>query len=123
MAEFGTNVNQEGEDKASEYVQDHILRLMGYNPQRGPRGVDFYVEKDGKRIGIDGQTEARPDSTQGRGIHQGDLKPIVPEGYGYAPNRRNPNGQNTKANQDAIRQDVQTHLRGAMNAGNTFDQA
>ena len=32
VTEFGTGVDLEGEDKASEYVQDHILRLMGYNP-------------------------------------------------------------------------------------------
>ena len=38
VTEFGKNVNMEGEDKATEYVQDHILRLMGFDPVRGPKG-------------------------------------------------------------------------------------
>ena len=45
VTEFGNKVNMEGENKATEYVQDHILRLMGYDPVRGPKGkVDFYID-------------------------------------------------------------------------------
>ena len=126
VTEFGMGVDLEGEDKASEYVQDHILRLMGYNPQRGPVGkVDFYVEKDGKRIGIDGQTQ----QTGNPPVVEAFTK-VIPAnrkrggyGRGYAPNPRNPDGKNTPSNVKAIREDVRSSLTNAMNEGRTFDEA
>ena len=131
VTEFGRNVNMEGQDKASEYVQDHILKLMGFKPERGPKGkVDFYIEQNGKRIGVDGQaigegqpavveafTKVMPNNRAGRFKDGGGY------GYGYAPNRRNPNGKNTPENVSAIKRDVKKSLKNAMNEGRTFDEA
>jgi hypothetical protein len=127
VTEFGKNVNMEGQDKASEYVQDHILRLMGFNPQRGPVGkVDFFVEKNGQRVGIDGQTQEA-----GRQPVVEAFTKVIPTnrprggyGEGYAPKQINQNrGTNTLANERAIRRDVRSSLGNAMNEGRTFDQA
>ena len=128
VTEFGKNVNMEGQDKASEYVQDHILRLMGHNPQRGPHaGIDFIIERDGKKIGIDGQTQM-----EGQPAVVEAYTKVLPTnrrrdgggyGYGYAPNRRNPRGKNTQENVNAIKRDVKNSLRNAMNEGRTFNEA
>lgn len=131
VTEFGRNVNMEGQDKASEYVQDHILKLMGFKPQRGPKGgVDFYIEQNGKRVGVDGQTigegqpavveaftKVMPNNRAGRFGDGGGY------GDGYAPNMRNPDGKNTKENVSAIKRDVKASLKNAMNEGRTFDEA
>ncbi len=126
VTEFGKDVNMEGQTKASEYVQDHILRLMGDDPKRGKHaGVDFVVERDGKTIGIDGQTQLEgkppvveaftkvmPNNRAGVGGDGGGY------GYGYARD-----GNNTKANEIAIKNDVGASLNNAMKEGRTFDEA
>ena len=127
VTEFGKNVDMEGQDKASEYVQDHILRLMGFNPQRGPVGkVDFFVEKNGQRLGIDGQAQEA-----GRAPVVEAFTKVIPTnrprggyGEGYAPKPMNQNrGTNTIENERAIRSDVRNSLGNAMSEGRTFDQA
>lgn len=127
VSEFGENVDMEGQDKASEYVQDHILRLMGFNPERGPVGkVDFYVEKNGQRVGIDGQSQA-----SGRVPEVEAFTKVIPDnrprgdyGYGYAPKPMNQfRGMNTIENESAIKQDVRNSLSNAMSEGRTFDEA
>ncbi len=127
VTEFGKNVDMEGQDKASEYVQDHILRLMGFNPQRGPIGkVDFFVEKNGQRVGIDGQAQEA-----GRNPVVEAFTKVIPTnrprggyGEGYAPKPMNQNrGTNTIGNERAIRNDVINSLKNAMDEGRTFDQA
>ncbi len=112
VTELGHNVDMEGEDKASEYIQDHALRLMGFNPTRGPKGkVDFYIEQNGKRIGVDGQTSR----TSWNPTVQAYAKVIPTQresggyGYGYARHRRN-----TRANEDALINDIRISLGNEM---------
>lgn len=115
VTEFGRNVNLEGEDKASEYVQDHILRLMGYNPRRGPKGkIDFLVEKGDQTIGIDGQVQQA-----GRDPNVELFAKVIPSdrpkggyGYGYANK-----GDNTRANEEAIKSKVRMLISNKLKSG------
>ena len=112
VTEFGTNVNMEGQDKASEYVQDHILRLMGHNPQRGPTGkIDFYVDIDGQRVGIDGQALGAGE----RPVVEAYTK-AIPTGrnYGYGYGRQGDR---------SIKTDMKRLIDSELRQGNTFDEA
>lgn len=51
-------------EKATEYVAERILKLMGKAPVRGPhKGVDFQIPEEGMK-GIDAQIQRGPDVTQ-----------------------------------------------------------
>lgn len=126
ITEFGRNVNMEGQDKASEYVQDHILRLAGFNPTRGPKGkIDFYIEKDGQRIGIDGQAMATGDVPQVEAYTKAIPANRERGGYGkgYARTRWNPDGINNQRNVSAIKNDMARALSLEMSKGIPFKQA
>tara|TARA_R110002012_G_scaffold292417_2_gene487605 strand:- start:3071 stop:4384 length:1314 start_codon:yes stop_codon:yes gene_type:complete len=126
ITEFGKNVDMEGQDKASEYVQDHILRLAGFNPTRGPEGkIDFYIEKDGQRIGIDGQTMATGDNPQVEAYTKAIPANRERGGYGkgYAKSRWNPDGINEQSNVSAIKNDMAGALSSEMGKGVPFRKA
>lgn len=120
VTEFGKNVDLEGETKASEYIQDHILRLAGMNPQRGPLGkVDFVVGTGGNTIGIDGQAQQT-----GRDPVVELFTKVIPlnrepggYGYGYPKNRWNPNGTNTQSNVSAIKSTVNRLIKQKLEQG------
>ena len=126
VTEIGRNVDMEGETKASEYIQNHILKLMGLQPRRGPVGrVDFKVNAGGREIGIDGQTEA----TGNEPLVEVLTKAIPTDrrpggyGYGYAKNRWNPNGTNTQYNVRAIKDNTRNMIKREMNEGETLGSA
>lgn len=126
VTDFGKNVDLEGETKATEYIQDHILRLMGYDVQRGPKGkVDFYVTKDGERVGIDGQTSRvgwSPDVQAYAKMVPMD-RPDGGYGYGYSPVRDRYNAMNTQANEMAIVRDIRRHLDNEMTGSKSLEEA
>jgi hypothetical protein len=94
---------------------------MGDNPTRGPKGkVDFYVERDGKRIGIDGQT-----SRVGWNPSVQAYAKVIPTqrerggyGSGYAKD-----GRNTAQNEMAIVNDIRSSLESEMTGRTGLKQA
>lgn len=120
VTEFGKNVDLEGETKASEYVQDHILRLAGMNPVRGPVGrVDFQVNSGQNVVGIDGQAQqaGRPPVVELFAKVIPLNRPSGGYGYGYARNQRNRYGTNTQQNVDAIKRTVNRMIQSKLNQG------
>lgn len=90
-------------DKATEYVAERVLKLMGLAPRRGPfAGVDFQVDMGGKQVGIDAQ------------IQRGD-GPLQTQLYTYL----RPQDKNYEVSKDggfAVANDMRSMIRNAPNA-------
>lgn len=113
VTEFGDSrtapVNLEGNKHASEYVQNHILQLMGEDviPANmvNQQGIDFQVRRGDKIVGIDGQIKK-----QGEGMPVQIYTKLIPEGGNYG---RYGEG----AGYHGVRDDVRALVKAEMSTG------